>query len=75
MGKFHYVKRKVGQDDTNIEVVVFPLLVTEQLRAWPERGQRKRRWLDPIAASHLTDNTELKRLLLVFHLNFSFSRP
>ena len=70
VGTFHYLKRKLGQTDANTEVVVFPLLVTQQHRAWPERGQRKRRWLDPIHASHLTDNTELKRLLLVFHLNF-----
>jgi uncharacterized protein len=66
--KFHYSKQRAGTSDADLEVTVFPLLVTEQLKDWPERDQRERGWLDPIAASHLAENTGLKRLLQIFHL-------
>ncbi|HEX8056006.1 MAG TPA: NUDIX hydrolase [Novosphingobium sp.] len=68
IGKFRYNKQRPGRSDADVEVTVFPMLVTEQLQDWPERRQRERRWLNPIAASHLADDLGLKRLLQVFHL-------
>lgn len=68
IGKFRYNKQRPGRSDADVEVTVFPMLVTEQLQDWPERRQRERRWLNPIAASHLVDDIGLKRLLQVFHL-------
>lgn len=68
IGKFRYSKQRPGRSDAEIEVTVFPLLVTEQLPDWPERRQRQRRWLNPITASHLADDIGLKRLLQIFHL-------
>lgn len=68
IGKFYYSKQRAGRPEIDIEVMVFPLLITEQLQDWPERRQRKRRWLNPIAASHLAEDAGLKRILQIFHL-------
>lgn len=68
VGKFFSGKQRPGQSETENEVTVYPLLVTEQFQDWPERRQRKGRWLSPIAASHLVENASLKRILQIFHL-------
>jgi 8-oxo-dGTP pyrophosphatase MutT (NUDIX family) len=68
IGKFRYSKQRPGRSDADVEVTVFPMLVTEELRDWPERRQRRRRWLNPIAASHLANDMGLQRILQVFHL-------
>jgi uncharacterized protein len=68
IGTFHYSKQRADRTGADTEVTVFALLVTEQLQDWPERCQRQRRWLNPIAASHLAEDTGLKRLLQIFHL-------
>lgn len=68
LGKFYFEKQRPGQSETETEVTVYPLLVTEQFQDWPERRQRKRRWLSPIAASHLVEDAGLKRILQIFHL-------
>jgi len=68
VGMFHYTRRRAERSDADVEVTVFPILVSEEHDEWPERQQRERRWLDPIAASHLVDDMGLKRLLQIFHL-------
>ncbi len=68
IGKYYFEKQRPGQAETETEVTVYPLLVTEQFQDWPERRQRKRRWLSTIDASHLVDDDGLKRILQIFHL-------
>ncbi|MBV1692526.1 NUDIX hydrolase [Novosphingobium sp. G106] len=68
LGRFYSVKQRAGQPEAETEITVYPLLVTEQFQDWPERPQRKRRWLSPIAASHLVEDAGLKRILQIFHL-------
>jgi 8-oxo-dGTP pyrophosphatase MutT (NUDIX family) len=46
-----------------VTVRVFVLEVKEQLKDWPERGQRRRRWFDPRRAATLVRERELSRLL------------
>lgn len=69
LGKFHYDRLLADGAEDRAEVVVFPLQVTDQLQDWPERAERTRRWLSPIAASHLVEIGSLKRLLLIAHLD------
>ena len=66
VGKFQYKKQIDSQTRADVEVTVFPMLVTGQADDWPERRQRERRWLDPVAASQLADDAGLKRLIQAF---------
>jgi 8-oxo-dGTP pyrophosphatase MutT (NUDIX family) len=66
VGKFRYIKQKNNLTQADVEVTVFPMLVTKQVDDWPERRQRERRWLDLFAAAQLADDPGLKRLILAF---------
>ncbi|RVT84302.1 NUDIX domain-containing protein [Rhodobacteraceae bacterium CCMM004] len=47
-------------------VAVFPLRVTDEHEEWPERGQRRRRWVRRKKAAALLRAPELARLILDF---------
>jgi 8-oxo-dGTP pyrophosphatase MutT (NUDIX family) len=49
LGTFEYRKRR--NEDEILLVTVYRLDVSEQLRSWRERGQRKQRWLPASAAA------------------------
>lgn len=66
LGRFRYSKHLRNGDRAAVEFTVFPMRVTGQLADWPERGQRTRRWLDPVSASHMADDAGLRRLILIF---------
>lgn len=65
-GVFHYEKRLRSGRLQQVRVVVYALEVREERAAWPELGQREKRWLKPVDAAELVDEPELKALLLKF---------
>lgn len=46
-----------------IEVVIYPLKVTRQLDRWPERGQRRRRWVSLDEARRLVKEPDLVQVV------------
>ncbi|GEM_PF-130700 len=41
---YRKIKRRPGGGKMQVEVWVYPLLVTKMLRSWPEQGQRLLKW-------------------------------
>ncbi|MBV7409330.1 NUDIX hydrolase [Maritimibacter sp. DP1N21-5] len=65
IGFYTYSKREQGRR-MPVVVAVFPLLVQRELMNWPERGQRKRKWVSRKKAAKLVDEPELKDILRAF---------
>jgi 8-oxo-dGTP pyrophosphatase MutT (NUDIX family) len=64
-GRYRYLKeRKSGA--TPCEVAIFPLKVTAQRSAWPEKGAREIAWLPVEQAARRVSETALRRVLLEF---------
>ena len=66
LGAFHYDKRLQSGRLQHVRVVVYALEVREERAAWPELGQREKRWVSLSGAAELVDEPELKALLLKF---------
>jgi 8-oxo-dGTP pyrophosphatase MutT (NUDIX family) len=63
LGRYRYGKKRKNGEVVPAEVQLFRLAVTEQADAWPESGQRERRWFAAEAAAAAVDEPDLKRLL------------
>lgn len=63
LGVFHYDKRLRSGRLQHVRVMVHALEVQEERPAWPELGQRERRWTSLAEAATLVDEPELKALL------------
>jgi 8-oxo-dGTP pyrophosphatase MutT (NUDIX family) len=63
LGRYTYEKRQDARSAMQIEVRVFALEVESQSDDYPERRQRKRRWLRPSEAAQLVAEPELKTIL------------
>lgn len=50
LGDYRYDKRMDDGSLVTCDVTVFALDVAEELRDWPEKAQRERRWLTPAEA-------------------------
>ena len=66
IGRYHYDKRLRSGRLQHVRVLVYPLEVREMAVDWPEFGQRELRWVTPVQASELVDETDLKALLAAF---------
>ncbi|MCE6952144.1 NUDIX hydrolase [Cereibacter sphaeroides] len=66
LGRFSYRKLLKTSADVLCDVAVFPLRVSEMLDAFPERGQRKRKWFSPDKAARKVAEPELREILLHF---------
>ncbi len=64
-GFYSYVKDLDG-DNLPIVVAMFPLKVKKVHRDWPEKGQRKRRWVSRKKASALLQEPELRQIVKHF---------
>jgi 8-oxo-dGTP pyrophosphatase MutT (NUDIX family) len=65
VGTYQYWKRLQTTFEL-CEVDVFPLAVEEVRDEWPEKGQRERRWFDPLMAANLVDEPGLETVLRRF---------
>lgn len=66
LGIYSYTKVFDGAAQLPCVVAVFPMKVKAARRNWPERSDRKRKWVTPRKAAALVDAPELKRLLREF---------
>lgn len=62
LGSYDYLK-KINGTRRNCTVIVFPMLVEEQLPKWPERGQRQLRWLSVGIAAAMASDPDLGRMI------------
>jgi len=63
LGTYRYDKRRRDGSLLPAEVHLYRMLVAEEASAWPERGQRERRWFAPEAAAAAVDEPELAALI------------
>lgn len=67
IGAFAYLKRRRGKAaDVPCSVAVFALEVEAARRDWPERAERRRRWMSRDEAAVRVDEEGLRHLLLQF---------
>lgn len=62
VGVYTYIK-ELDSGDLPVVVAVFPLEVTKELDDWPEKAERKRRWISLSKASKELSDHELGRIL------------
>lgn len=65
VGIYTYWKRGATGFE-QLEVLVYPLLVTKQRADWPEKGQRRLAWLSREDAALLVDEPQLASLIRTF---------
>ena len=63
IGYIRHVKQKMVTGDLEVNIVVHPLWVDQELPKWPELGQRKRKWFSPKDAAKRVDSPELGELI------------
>jgi 8-oxo-dGTP pyrophosphatase MutT (NUDIX family) len=66
LGSYDYDKLLADGSRARCNVVVFALEVREELKNWPERQQRQRRWLVRQEAASLIDDEGLVPIVLSF---------
>jgi 8-oxo-dGTP pyrophosphatase MutT (NUDIX family) len=66
IGSYRYEKRGPSGETATFEVTAYLLEVERELRDWPEKGQRRKRWLAPAKAARLVAEEGLGLLLLQF---------
>ncbi len=65
LGVYAYVKT-MSETLAPVVVMVYPLEVYEEHAKWPERKQRKRKWLSPKKAAKRLAEPELRRIVAQF---------
>ncbi len=66
VGSYAYDKRLKNGRLQHVRVAVFGLQVEAEVDAFPEAGQREKRWVDLIEAAKLVDEPELMVVLATF---------
>ena len=66
LGSFRYAKRLRDGGNADVTVTVFALEVTGAHADWPEKGQRRLRWMACGEAAAAVAETELRQLILGF---------
>jgi 8-oxo-dGTP pyrophosphatase MutT (NUDIX family) len=66
IGAYSYGKRLRDGAVQEVEVQVFPLEVLVERLAFPEQGQRDKRWIAPAEAADLVDEPELQAIIRRF---------
>ena len=66
IGAYLYDKRLRDGEVRVVEVLVFPMEVLVEKLAFPEQGQRDKRWFDLVAAAELVDEPGLQGLIDAF---------
>ena len=65
IGSFCFRKQRDGTA-ISIDVDVFPLAVSEELRRWPEMDRRERRWMGRKEAAMSVDEPSLQAIIKSF---------
>ena len=66
VGDYPYLKRLKSGAARPVTVDVYPLEVTGEHAAWPEKGQRTLKWMSPIEAALAVQEPELRDLIARF---------
>ena len=66
IGAFAYDKILKDGSARALNVDVFPLHVTEELKSWPEADERTRQWFTLLEAADAVDEPDLATLIRVF---------
>lgn len=66
IGAYRYEKRRRIGGPSPAMVNLYPLRVTREAEAWPERGQRERRWFAAADAAAAVEEPELSVIILSF---------
>ena len=66
LGAYRYAKRLGDGTAVPCVVTVFPLAVERLKNRWPERDERRRRWVPPEEAAEKVEEPDLAQLLRAF---------
>ena len=66
VGSYHYLKGLAGGMKVDCRVRVFPLVVDDVCKNFPEKGERRAEWVDCAEAANRVQEPGLKTLLLAF---------
>lgn len=66
VGSYHYLKGLAGGMKVECRVRVFPLVVDDVCKNFPEKGERRAEWVDCAEAANRVQEPGLKTLLLAF---------
>lgn len=66
VGFYSYLKEAEEGPDLPVVVAIFPLRVKRLLADWPEKAERKRKWVSRKKAASLLDEPELKQIVRNF---------
>jgi 8-oxo-dGTP pyrophosphatase MutT (NUDIX family) len=66
VGAYSYGKRLSNGAIVTCTVEVYPLAVEQQLKSWPEKGQRSLKWFSPNDAADQVEERELAALIEAF---------
>ena len=66
IGTYRYRKQRRNGSAVTANVHVFPLQVSAQSDAWPERDQRETRWFARTEAAAAVEEPALKKMILAF---------
>ncbi len=64
VGSYAYQKRLANAATVRLQVDVYPLKVERELKRWPEKRERQRRWFSLAEAAMAVEEGELVTLLL-----------
>jgi 8-oxo-dGTP pyrophosphatase MutT (NUDIX family) len=71
VGAYSYGKLLSNGAVLSCRVQVYPMAVRRQMKRWPERDQRSRKWFSPSEAAQQVDEPELADLIERFAVNMS----
>ncbi|SFA87802.1 8-oxo-dGTP pyrophosphatase MutT, NUDIX family [Poseidonocella pacifica] len=67
VGVFPYVKRmKRKKDDLNVLVMIYPIAVSRLAKDWPEKNERRRKWMSRSKAAASADDHGLGEIIKAF---------
>jgi 8-oxo-dGTP pyrophosphatase MutT (NUDIX family) len=66
IGTFRHVKQHVLFGEMEVDIHVHTLTVERELKDWPERGERLRKWFKLDEAAQRVDSAELRELIVEF---------
>ena len=66
IGTFRHVKQHILLGRMEVDILVHPMSVKQELGDWPERGERTRKWFVIEEAAERVDSVELRALIVEF---------